>query len=394
MAEASFTECHPDPLFREEEMATLRDAARQMGVDKLRDGSWFLRVVVEHVKKHRAAIRAGHWDSLYPGLTPEQRAHRQILSVARKAAATGVLASIGASTGELLSLVTEGLAAPVGLPAAMLSMALEAGYSALLQIDLVCDLASIYGVPFDADDRGEVATLFGLALEVDVKKKEKADAQDKGEAPGGLTSRLMDLEAGVIGTRMGRKLLEDSVVKNIIPLAGVVISARWNFVATRKVAAATKYIRYRRALTRSLSHLKLAGVTDPKVVIGGAWLLATVDGEASHEEVLALALMVDALPAEQRAALRLDEALGEDEEAWFEALVHVPAEMHDAILDVLYLVAACDKQVQQPEKRFLRRVGKALGRAIDDERIADICRHLQDGEELEDVARAVAAAVT
>jgi hypothetical protein len=388
-AEEATTEARrDDACAREAEMATLRDAARQMGVDKLRDGSWFRRIVVTHVKKHHATIGPDHWDRLYPGLDVEQRAHRQILTVARKAAATGVLASAGASTGELLSLVTDGLAAPVGVPAAALSMALEAGYTALLQIDLVCDLASIYGVAFDADDVGEVATLFGLALEVDVKKPARKAEEDQGEAPRGLTAKLMDLEGGDIGTRIGRKLLEDSVVKNIVPIVGLAISARWNYVATQKVAAtAKKYIRYRRALKQTLSHLRLERVSDPAVLIEGAWLLATVDGEAGHEEVMAIALIADALTEEQRKTVALERTLGDDEERWFEELARVPADMHNALLDVLYLVAATDKELQLSEKRFLKRVGKAIGRQVELPRVEQICSHLEDGDEPPDFLR-------
>jgi hypothetical protein len=386
--EAAIDARREDACAHEAEMASLRDAARQMGVDKLRDGSWFRRIVVSHVKKHHATIAPDHWDRLYPGLDADQRAHRQILSVARKAAATGVLASAGASTGELLSLVTEGLAAPIGVPAAAVSMGLEAGYTALLQIDLVCDLASIYGVPFDADDAGEVATLFGLALEVDVKKSPRKTGEDEHEAPTGLTAKLMDMEGGDIGTRIGRKLLEDSVLKNIVPIVGLAISARWNYVATQKVAAtAKKYIRYRRALRQTLAHLRLENVSDPAVLIEGAWLLATVDGEAGHEEVMAIALIMDGLTQEQRKAVVLDRTLGDDDERWFEELARVPPEMHDALLDVLYLVAATDKELQPSEKRFLKRVGKAIGREVELPRVERICSHLEDGDEPPDFLR-------
>jgi len=227
---------------RDQELSQLRDAAKQMGVDKLRDGSWFRRIVAAHVKKHCATITADHWDTKYPGLDVEARARKQIQGVARRAAATGAFASIGASTGELLSLFTEGIGAPVGVPAAMMSMALEAGYTALLQIDLVCDLASIYGAPFDPEDVGEVATLFGLALEIDVKEKKKTKEEGPGDAesPNGLTAKLIELEDGDIATRIGRKLLEESVVKNIVPVLSFGIAARWNYVATSKVAAAAR----------------------------------------------------------------------------------------------------------------------------------------------------------
>ena len=49
---------------REEEMAKLRDAAKHLGVDKLKDGSWFRRIVQGHVKKHFQAIDSAHWRSV------------------------------------------------------------------------------------------------------------------------------------------------------------------------------------------------------------------------------------------------------------------------------------------------------------------------------------------
>lgn len=291
---------------RDQELSQLRDAAKQLGVDKLRDGSWFRRIVAAHVKKHCATITAAHWEAKYPGLDVETRARKQIRGVALRAAATGAFASVGASTGELLSLFTEGLGAPVGVPAAMMSMALEAGYTALLQIDLVCDLASIYGVPFDPDDVGEVATLFGLALEIDVKQRKKGhsgggERGDDAEAPHGLTAKLMELEEGDVAKRIGRKLLEEAVVKNIVPVLGVGIAARWNYVGTRKVAAAArKYVRYRCALEHTLARLDLSHVTDPAMLLEGAWLVATVDGDAEHEEVMAVAAIMGSLAEDKR----------------------------------------------------------------------------------------------
>jgi DnaJ-domain-containing protein 1 len=56
--------------------------------------------------------------------------------------------------------------------------------------------------------------------------------------------------------------------------------------------------------------------------------------------------------------------------------------MHDPMLDVFYLIAATDKEVQAAERRFLRRVGKAIGRPIDFDRLERICRHLADGDDL------------
>jgi hypothetical protein len=368
----------------EEELARLRDAARQLGVHSLRDGSWFRKIVAAHVKKHCAEVHADHWDRLYPGFDLEQRAHRQIKRVVAKTVTTAVVASTMSSAGELASLFSEGLAAPVGIPATIAAMTMEGMYTSLLQIDLACDLASIYGVPFDPDDVGEVATLFALALELDVRKKASDhDGEDDPEKPRGLTSKLMELEDGDVAKKIGRKLLEDAIIKNVLPVVGIAVAARWNYLGTRRLAAAVrKYVRYRRALRRTLARLDLSGVTDPGVLVEGAWLLATVDGDAAHEEVMAVALIMDHLPPEARRVLALDKALGEDEEEWFAALPDVPRAMHDPLLDVLYLIAATDRTLCPSERRFLRRVAKALGREVDLARVDRICRHLASGEEL------------
>jgi hypothetical protein len=368
------------------EVGKLRDAARHLGVDKLKDGSWFQRIVAAHVKKHLSTVDARTWDAMYPGLDVEERAARRIRSVARRVAAAGVAASVGASTGELLSLLTDGLGAPVGLPAAALSMGLEAAYSSLVQVDLACDLASIFGVPFDAEDVGEVATLFGLSLEVDVKRRRPTRDEEEpkeDEADLGLTAKLIDLEDGEIAKRIGKKLLEESVMRNVIPILGVAISGRWNYVATKRLGRTVKkYVRYRRALLHGCAALHLDTVSNPALVVEGAWLLATCDGDAGHEEVMALALIMDQLSDPQRRTIEADATFGDDEEDWFSELAKAPVSLHDPLLDVLYLIAATDKEIQASERRFLRRVGKAIGREIDFERLDSICRHLDGGDDL------------
>src|SRR5271169_6041182 len=96
----------------------LRRAAKHLNGAALKDGTWFKNLIADHVKHHEAAISAATWDAAYPGLDEEARAEKHIKRVALKASAAGALASVGAATGELLSLFTEGLGAPVGVPAA------------------------------------------------------------------------------------------------------------------------------------------------------------------------------------------------------------------------------------------------------------------------------------
>lgn len=365
-----------------EDVAKVREAARQLGVDNIDDGSWFRRLVAGHIKKYFAKFRPDTWDRAYPGLDVEERADAQIRKVARKAAAAGAVAGLGASTGELLTMMSEGLAAPVGVPAAISSMVIEAWYTALAQIDLACDLASIYSVPFDSEDVGEVATLFGLALGVDIKKRKEEEINAPLEREHDkLTEKMIELKEGEIASRIGRKLLEEAVMRNLVPFVSIPISARWNYVATKKLGfTVKKYMRYRRALEASFDKLCLTAFADPALLVEGVWLLATVDGDAGHEEILALALVMDKLAPAQRAQVALHTTLGDDEEKWFEELARAPANMHDTLLDTLSLMAATDRELQPGERRFLRRCGKVLNREVDCARVAQIAHYFASGQ--------------
>ncbi len=124
-------------------------------------------------------------------------------------------------------------------------------------------------------------------------------------------------------------------------------------------------------------------MTDPALLLEGAWLLSTADGEAGHEEVMALASILNLLPEEQRRAIEVDKSLGDDEEDWFERLALVPKEMQAPLLDALYLVAATDGRLAAAERRFLRRVGRVLGHPIHLDRLERLCQHLASGHDID-----------
>jgi uncharacterized protein (DUF697 family) len=365
--------------------AKLHHALKGVRLAQVRDGTWFRSVLERHAQTRKAALSVEHWDAVYPGLDVEARADKHVRLTARKAAAAGALASAGASAGELLTLFTDGLAVPIGVPAVMLSMAAEGAYTTLLQLELASDLASMYGVPF-GDDVAEMSTLFALAFGTDHNKEKKsAKEEDETGAEGGaapkrgLLARLMELEESDLATHIGKKLLEEAVLRNIVPLVGVGISARWNLVATEKFAAhIRKYVRYRRALTRACDHLRLADVPNPEVFVRGAWLLASCDGEATHEEVMAIARVLEQFPDAERQLPAFDV---DDEEAWFARVQKIPDEIADRLIDLLCLVAAIDRDLAVPEQRFLSRLGKTLNRSIDFPRIEALCRHLRDGHD-------------
>jgi hypothetical protein len=368
-----------DMLSHQQVIGKLRHAAAQMGAHSLREGSWFQSIVAAHVRNYSETISTERWEDVYPGIDVDERARREIERTARLVAATGMASASGASAGELLMLITEGLATPVGLPVAAASMVLGEAYTAFLQIKLAFDLGSIYGAPFDTDDVGEVAVLFGLALDMEVDGEPEHEGEDD-EAAYRLTGAIVELHGNDVANLIGKKLLEKSALKTSIPILGIALSGQWNYVATRKLGAVVqRYVRYRVALRDAIANLRMDKVPNAPFIVSGAWLLTTADGKASHDEVRALTAIIGAVPKEERAALQLQKLLHTDQEKWFDELAGISAETASPLLDVLYLIAATDKQLHESERRFLCRVGKVLARDIDFDRIMGLCGHLARG---------------
>jgi hypothetical protein len=259
-------------------------------------------------------------------------------------------------------------------------MAVEAAYTATLQIDLACDLSSIYTVPFDIDDVGDLTTLFRLALNL---HEPTAPADGEEVRRGGLMAQLAAIEDSAAARQIGRKLIEEALLRNILPVVDIAISMHWNYVATERLGRTVlRHVRYRAALRRALSKLRLQALAEPEMLVEGAWILATLTGEPSPETALAIARIVDALPLESRQHITSDRAFGDDEQEWFDALPLVPPGMHETLLDILSLVAAADGSLTLPEKRFLQRVGRHLGRPVDLARAETIARSLDGGEQV------------
>src|SRR5262249_1116190 len=129
----------------------------------------------------------------------------------------------------------------------------------------------------------------------------------------------------------------------------------------------------------AIANLAIEKAHNSPFIIAGAWLLITADGKASHDEVRALTAIIGAVPKEDRAALQLEKLLHTDQEKWFDDLPHISPETVPSLLDVLYLIAATDRQLHESERRFLCRVGKVLARDIDFNRILHLCGHLARG---------------
>jgi tellurite resistance protein len=374
----------PNPL------ANLATALREAGtkintaVRELRQredeaASWMQRFIYREVEQRTLTRGTAYWDVQFPGLTPDQRAEKRIQRMLTRATVAGVAAAAGATTAEVMSLLSEGAVALVAVPIGLGSVAAEMVYTTALQIDLAFDLASIYGVPFAHDDVGEISTLLGLALGVDLVRE--PTRHDKPAAAGETKHWrvIRQMQRDDFSQRVSREVVQQAVLRNVVPVVGVLVSAVWNQVVLRRFANQVHTIvRQRLGIVRACLNIRLAEQRLARTVLDGAWLLATADGDIAHQEALALSTLIDSLTLPERLAVG-EASFPDDEEEWFARLPSVDPGTLELLLDVLALIASADGTFSTPKRRFMRRIATTLQRDIDFAEIETLAERVRDG---------------
>jgi tellurite resistance protein len=342
--------------------------------------SWMQRFIYREIEQRTRTRGPAYWDEQFPGRSPEQRAQARMRRMLTRATVAGIGAAAGASTAEVLSIAGEGIAALGAIPLGLLSVGAEMVYTTALQIDLAFDLASIYGVPFAHDDVGEISTLLALALGVDLV--EEPHVHDKPVAPGETKMwRVMrQMQREDFAQSVGKGVVQQAVLRNAVPVVGVIVSAAWNQIVLRRFANQVHTaVRQRVAITQACRDMHLGDPQTARIILDGAWLIATSDGSLGHHESLVLATLIDSLPVPQRIDAG-EVSFSEDEEEWFVRMATLDDRARGVLVDVLSLVASADGALVTSERRFLRRVGRALGREIDLVVIERSLERLRNGE--------------
>jgi hypothetical protein len=327
---------------------------------------WFNRLVGWHL-----ARRAGKVARPRSVDTESVRAKNLIRLACLKAAASGAAAGSVATLASVLTAQTEGLAAVLTVPLAATAIAVEMGFRTIVHVDLACDLADTFDVPFDFADPDELFRLYALVFHTE---KHDDGSDDRGRE---MVHDVMTLESEEVGTKLGNRVLGESVARNLLPVIGIATSAVTNFLVTRKLGdTVRRYMRYRRAFHDALEHASEVCKDHLDLLIEGVWFVFSADGKLSPEEAGALAHLLGKLPAYRRAAV--EARFVEDELEWAERIEALPESARDEFLHALEVAAAVDKHVGLPERKVLRRAAHHLGRPFDDHRLQKMMAEFGD----------------
>lgn len=342
---------------------TGEDAAEAKG-----RGAWFPRLVGYYLRRRYAPGRAVTLKD--DGRTAAERATAVIRRACIASAVTGASSGAVSTLAEVLTAETEGLATFVTLPTAAVTVGGEMVLRSYLHLSLTCDLADIFGVDINPDDPSDIWRLYALAF--------KTEGHGEGDDPGQeLVHRVVHVEGEQVGEKIGVRLLGESIVRNILPVAGIVTSSVSNWRMTKHVGdTIRRYMRYHRALEDALDHTAGACHAVLDLLIEGCWHLFVADGRLNSEEAALLANLLKKLPVIERSTVLA--RFTDDEHGWSERIQVVPEGTRDAFMRALEVAAAVDKVVGLPERKILRRAARKLGRDFDPKHVEAMMRDFEE----------------
>jgi uncharacterized tellurite resistance protein B-like protein len=328
-----------------------------------RTGGWYRKLVVHYLKKNAARAAGRRADGVVDGATASAQARSAIRWACLKSVLSGAAAGAVSTGATIFTAETEGLGGIIAGPVAALAIGAEMIFRAVVHIELSCELAAIFDVELDPDDEDDLFRVYALAF---VVSEHASESEDPGQR---LVSEVTHLEGEEVGEKVGRQLLGESVMRNIVPVVGIVASAVTNYIATRELGdTMRRYMRYHHALDTESAHAAVVCHAHLDLLIEGMWFIFSADGQLTPEEAGFLAHMLRKLsPLERRAVIA---RFVEDELDWTVRIkTEVPEGIRDAFMHTLEVAAAVDKEVGLPERKILRRAARSLGREFSEERV-------------------------
>lgn len=350
----------------------------ELGVDAGRDQlerPWYVRVV------HRAFQRGlSRWGARRADVRKRVDAGgardcstAAIRRACLKSAAAGAFAGTVATGSALFTAETKGWGALAGVPVTAAAMAGETLFRAVLHADLGCELAEIYGVPFDPEDEDDLWRLYALVFGT------CDDDRDGSRGSTRLVERITKVGREQTGHAIGRRVLRDALLRDSVPFVDVVVSSVSNYLDTRRLGhAMRRFMRYARGMRDSLDRARIAWPEYIDLVIEGMWFIFSADGALTPEEAAMLAHMLREHldPAARRGVMQ---RFVDDERDWIDRVrTRLPEEAREPFIHTLEVAAALDRKMFVPERRILARLAEALGRSWDASNVERLIAELSE----------------
>lgn len=225
----------------------LEDAKREYeelgGWDTFRTGEWLLLLIQRSFRNYWERANVEYFCEKYGTDDPNMISAKLISVAARNSALLGGATGAVISADEITALATGaegGIGLPANLAIAATALSGEAIVLVRFQMQLVANLAKLYGVPLDPDDPEDILTILGFAMggagaEAAGKGVAKIGGRLGGNAAKAVFKKDTLKAVQKIGAKAGVKILQRTIVKYVIPVVSIGIGTGWNYFATKTV---------------------------------------------------------------------------------------------------------------------------------------------------------------
>ncbi|APR81134.1 Hypothetical protein A7982_06481 [Minicystis rosea] len=335
---------------------------------------WLRRLVSAYLRRYYAREKR---TTVPEGATEEAASHAIVKRACLRSALMGGATGTVTTATSLATAQSNGVLGVVALPVAAVAVSAEAVARGAVHLEMICELAELFGLRFNPDDPADIWALLALSF------NPADDARSNPPRAGDELVHLARVQAEEVARRMGRFIIGESLLRNALPVVSIASSSVLSYVVTRRLGDnARRYARYRRAFDDVLAGEKgLDAHLD--LIIEGAWFIFTADGRLEPEESALLASLVRRASPVTYARISDDLA---DDIGWVKRLPRIPEPLRDPFLRVLEVAAAVDKKATLRERALIQHAATALGRREDFTGLSRMMRDFREHGVLSDVS--------
>ena len=248
----------------------------------VRTGKWFekmLSAYVAHWEAHRPKPQRAPLSAAEIEAATRIKIQRTALKAALAGAGSaGIVTAASFSTAE-----TGGVAGPFVLPAAAISMVIELAARSILHLDMACEIAALHGLHFPRGRESELVRLYALAVGAEMHETET----DPGR---GLVERVVrQQQSGELGKLVAARLIGETLLRNVLPVADLFVSSIRNFKLTREVGRfIDDYSGRRSGLDAEVDALSARDAGSVALLLEGIWFVFISDGRLTAVETALL----------------------------------------------------------------------------------------------------------
>jgi uncharacterized protein (DUF697 family) len=237
----------------------LEDAKREIdefgGLAAFKTGEWVFALVQKSFRSYFENANGDYFRAKYKTSDNDLVATKLIRVAAGNATALGALTGLAVGGDELLTFVTGGVGLPANIAIAVTALAAEAVLFLRMQLQLVAELAKLYGAPLDPEDPEDILLILAFAVGGSAAEEAgKFAAKVGGKLTSGVVRKIIRKDVlkalQSLGRKIGIKILQRSVIKYAVPVASTLIGAAWNRTMMKSVGRVAKNHMCDRALAR------------------------------------------------------------------------------------------------------------------------------------------------